>query len=87
MLQQLGFLPQRQFHVLVNLPGQQLNLTIMPHYNKHFKVIEHGHLLGEIDLTSEYKCVRRSGNLNRNIVKQLEQHIADYYNRFKGLFS
>ncbi|MFD0749862.1 hypothetical protein ACFQZS_06890 [Mucilaginibacter calamicampi] len=86
MLQQLGFLPQRQFHVLISLPGQELNLTVLPHNDGHFKVIEHGDVLGEVDLTPDYKCVHRSGKLNNNIIKQLEQHISDYYGRFKELF-
>ena len=47
MLQQLGFLPQRQFHVLIYLPGQVLNLTVLPHNDGHFRVIEHGEVLGE----------------------------------------
>ncbi len=87
MLQQLGFLPQRQFHVLVNLPGQQLNLTVLPHDQGHFKVIEHGEVLGELDFTPEHKCVRRSGKLKKSIITQLEQHIKDYYHEFKGLFN
>ncbi len=86
MLQQLGFLPQRQFHVLVNLPGQQLNLTVLPHDEGHFKVIEHGEVLGELDFTPEHKCVRRSGKLKKSIITQLEQHIKDYYHEFKELF-
>jgi len=87
MLQLSGFLPQRQFHVLISLPGQELDLTVLPHQNGHFKVLDHGQELGEVDLTPEYKCVRRSGKLNGNVLKQLEQHISDYYGRFKGLFA
>ena len=87
MLQQSGFLPQQQFHVLINLPGQQLNLTVLPHQNRQFKVIEHGEVLGEVELTPEHTCVRRSGKLNRGLIKQLEQHIKNYYREFKSLFA
>lgn len=85
MLQRSGFLPQRQFHVLVNLPGQELNLTVLPHQQGHFRVMEHGEVLGEVGLTPDHKCVRRSGTLNNNVVRQLEQHIEKYYQEFKSL--
>ena len=87
MLQQSGFLPQHQFHVLINLPGQELNLTVLPHHQGHFRVIEHGEVLGEVDLTPEHTCVRRSGKLNKSVINQLEQHIKNYYREFKSLFA
>lgn len=85
MLQQSGFLPQRQFHVLVDLPGQELNLTVLPHEQGHFRVMEHGQVLGEVGLTPDQKCVKRSGTLNNTVVRQLEQHIKNYYQKFKSL--
>ncbi|MGY3211369.1 hypothetical protein [Mucilaginibacter sp. HD30] len=87
MLQQLGFLPQRQFHVLINLPGQELNLTVLPHNDGHFRVMEHGEVLGEVDLTPDHTCVRRSGDLKKSVMDQLEQHIKNYYREFKSLFA
>lgn len=87
MLQQSGFFPQRQFHVLINLPGQELNLTVLPHNDGHFKVIEHGEVLGEVDLTPDHTCVRRSGKLKKSVMAQLEHHIKDYYREFQSLFS
>jgi len=86
MLQQSGFFPQRQFHVLISLPGEQYNLTVLPHNDGHFKVIEHGEVLGEVDFTPEHKCIRRSGTLKKGVIDQLEQHIKNYYREFKSLF-
>lgn len=86
MLQLSGFLPQRQFHVLISLPGEELNLTVLPHREGRFRVMEHGEVLGDLDLTPEHKCVRRSGKIRKTVINKLEQHIKDYYREFKGLF-
>jgi hypothetical protein len=86
MLQQSGFLPQRQFHVLINLPGEELNLTVLPHNDGHFRVMEHGEVLGEVDVTPDHTFVRRGGKLQKSVMDQLEQHIKDYYQEFKSLF-
>lgn len=86
MLQQSGFFPQRQFHVLINLPGEELNLTVLPHNDGHFRVIKHGEVLGEVDITPDQTCVRRSGKLKKSVMDQLEQHIKNYYHEFKSLF-
>lgn len=86
MLQLSGYIPQRQFHVLVSLPGEEHNFTVLPDTSGHFRVMEHGEVVGEVSLTPENKCVPHSGNLKKSILNQLEDHIKNYYREFKNLF-
>lgn len=87
MLQQLGFMPQRQFHVLVNLANKEYNLTVLPNASGRFCVIEQGKVLGEVDFTPQNKCVCSKGRLKKTMIHQLEDHIRSYYSRFKGMLS
>jgi hypothetical protein len=87
MSQQVGFMPQRQFHVLVNMANRQHNLTVLPGQAGNFRVIEQGKVLGEVDFTPQHKCIRRTGRLRKSMVNQLENHIRNYYSLFEGLVS
>lgn len=87
MLQQLGFMPQRQFHVLINLANKEHNLTVLPNAAGRFRVIEQGKVLGEVDFTPQRKCVCSKGRLKKSIITQLENHIRNYYSLFKGMLS
>ncbi len=87
MSQQLGFMPQHQFHVLINHANREHRLTVLPNSQGRFRVIEQGEVLGEVDFTPQQKCVRKNGRIKQSVVNQLEQHIKNYYSRFKGLFA
>jgi hypothetical protein len=87
MSQQVGFMPQRQFHVLVNMANRQHNLTVLPGRAGNFRVIEQGKVLGEVDFTPQHRCIRRKGRLRKSMVNQLENHISNYYSLFKELLS
>jgi hypothetical protein len=85
MLQQAGFMPQRQFHVLVNSANKEQHLTVLPNHAGTFRVIEQGKVLGELDFTPQHKCVRSRGRLKKSVISQLENSIQNYYLQFKGL--
>jgi hypothetical protein len=87
MSQQLGYMPQRQFHVLINMANEEHNLTVLPGREGNFRVMEKGEVLGEVDFTSQQKCVSKSGSIKKPIIDQLEAHIKNYYFLFKGLLT
>ncbi|WP_214069969.1 hypothetical protein [Mucilaginibacter sp. dw_454] len=78
MSQQTGFMPQRQFHVLVNDANEELNITVMPSNEGNFRVIKHGEVLGEVTYTPQNKIVCYKGRLKKAVMDQLEKHISHY---------
>ncbi|MFD2147152.1 hypothetical protein [Mucilaginibacter antarcticus] len=46
MSQQTGFMPHRQFHVLVAEANEEQYLTVLPDPQGNFRVIKHGEVLG-----------------------------------------
>jgi hypothetical protein len=85
MLQQPAFMPQRQFHVLINLENKERHLTVLPNHKGRFRVIEQGKILGEVDYTPHNRCICSTGRLRKPVMHQLEKHIKDYYTLYKGL--
>jgi hypothetical protein len=79
MTQQSNFIPQRQFHVLVNDANEEYNITMMPSKEGNFKVIKHGEVLGEVAYTPQKKVVAYKGRFKKRIMEQLEAHIHHYY--------
>jgi hypothetical protein len=79
MSQQAQFIPQRQFHVLVNDANEEHNLTVLPDTQNNFKVIKHGEVLGEVSYTPPSKIVCYKGKLKKALMDQLEKHISNYY--------
>jgi len=79
MSQQAQFIPQRQFHVLVNDANEEHNLTVLPGTQNNFKVIKQGKVLGEVSYTPQSKIVCYKGKLKKALMDQLEKHISNYY--------
>jgi hypothetical protein len=79
MSQQAQFIPQRQFHVLVNDANEEHNLTVLPGTQNNFKVIKEGEVLGEVSYTPQSKIVCYKGKLKKALMDQLEKHISNYY--------
>jgi hypothetical protein len=79
MLQQSGFMPQRQFHVLVNDANEELNITVLPDPEGNFRVIKEGEILGEVNFTPKSKIVCYKGRLKKALMDQLEAHLSHYY--------
>lgn len=78
MAEQSNFIPQRQFHVLVNDANEEHNFTMMPSREGNFKVIKQGEVLGEIGLTPQKKVVAYKGHFKKRVMQQLEAHIHHY---------
>ncbi|MDB5031733.1 hypothetical protein [Mucilaginibacter sp.] len=79
LLQPSGFIPQRQFHILINLANEEHNLTVLPSLAGNFKVIKQGEVLGEVSYTPENKLVCYKGRLKKALMDQLEKHLSNYY--------
>jgi hypothetical protein len=79
MLQQKGFMQQRQFHVLVNEANEEQTLTVLPDPQGNFRVIKQGEVLGEVNYTPQSKIVCYKGRLKKALIDQLEKHISNYY--------
>lgn len=78
MSQQTGFIPQRQFHVLVNDANEEHNITVLPSNEGNFRVIKQGEILGEVTYTAQKKIVCYKGRLKKAVMDQLEKHISHY---------
>ena len=79
MSKQSAFLPQRQFHILVNDANEEQNLTVLPGTSGNFRVIKHGEVLGEVNCTPQKKIVCYKGRLKKTLMNQLEKHINNHY--------
>jgi hypothetical protein len=79
MAQQPQFMPQRQFHVLVNEANEEQHLTVLPDPKGNFRVIKQGEILGEVSYHPESKIVCYKGSLKKAIMEQLEKDIANHY--------
>lgn len=78
MSQQSGFMPQRQFHVLVNEANKDQPLTVLPDPKGNFRVIKQGEVLAEVNYTPQSKIVCYKGRLKKALMDQLEKHISNY---------
>ncbi|GAA4088839.1 hypothetical protein [Mucilaginibacter panaciglaebae] len=78
MSRQIRFIPQRQFHVLVNDADEEQNITVLPSDEGNFRVIKQGEILGEITYTAQKKIVCYKGRFKKAVMDQLEKHIHHY---------
>jgi hypothetical protein len=78
MSQQPGFMPQRQFHVLINDANEELNITVLPDPTGNFRVIKGGEILAEVNYTPKSKIVCYKGRLKQALMDQIENHISNY---------
>jgi len=79
MSKQTAFIPQRQFHVLVNDANGEHNITVLPSNEGNFRVIKQGEILGEVACTPQNKIVCYKGRFKKAVMDQLEKHILHYY--------
>ncbi|MES2809008.1 MAG: hypothetical protein V4619_10310 [Bacteroidota bacterium] len=79
MSQQSGFMPQRQFHVLVNEANEEQHLTVLPDAAGNFRVIKEGQLLGEVNYSPKSKIVCYKGKLKQALMDELKKHIDSHY--------
>jgi hypothetical protein len=79
MLQQIAFIPQRQFHVLINFKDDERIVAILPNEAGRFRVVDQGKIIAEVNFNKECDFVCSQGNLDDNIMAQLEYQIKNRY--------
>jgi hypothetical protein len=79
MLRQLAFIPQHQFHVLVNFSGQDERvLAVLPNEAGKFRVVDQGKVIAEVNFEHN-NCICCKGKLKRTVLSQLEHQIKNHY--------
>ncbi|MDR6940479.1 hypothetical protein [Mucilaginibacter pocheonensis] len=78
MLQQIAFIPQHQFHVLINFKDDERILAILPSEAGRFRVVDQGKVIAEVGF-KEHSFICCQGKLDNNIMTQLEHQIKNHY--------
>ncbi|WP_184545214.1 hypothetical protein [Mucilaginibacter sp. FT3.2] len=79
MLQQIAFIPQHQFHVLINFRNDERVVAILPNEAGKFRVIDQGKVIAEVNFNEDSSVVCCQGKLEDNIMAQLAYHIKSHY--------
>ena len=80
MLQQIAFIPQHQFHVLINFKNDERAVAVLPNEAGKFRVVDQGKIIAEVNFDKNRRCVVCSrGRLANRIMAELAHHIKSYY--------
>ncbi|SDQ00236.1 hypothetical protein SAMN05428975_5318 [Mucilaginibacter sp. OK268] len=80
MLQQIAFIPQHQFHVLINFKDDERIVAVLPNEAGRFRVVDQGKVIAEVDLdNSKHSVVCCQGKLEDNVLAQLKHQIIHHY--------
>jgi len=79
MLQQIAFIPQRQFHVLINFKNDERVVAVLPNEAGKFRVVDQGKIIAEVNFDENRNVVCCQGKLEDKIMAQLAQHIKNHY--------
>ena len=83
MLQQIAFIPQHQFHVLINFKDDERIVAVLPNREAgRFRVVDQGKVIAEVNFDrqrSNIVCCR--GKLEDNIMAQLAHQIKNHYSQ------
>jgi hypothetical protein len=79
MLQGSKFLPQHQFHVLINFKDDERSVAVLPNEAGKFLVVDQGKVLGQLDFDRQLNCVSAHCELDASILAQLNDEIRSHY--------
>jgi len=80
MLQPIAFIPQHQFHVLIDFKDDERIVAVLPNEAGRFRVVDQGKVIAEVDLEkNKHNLVCCQGKLENNVLAQLEHQIIRYY--------
>lgn len=79
MRQQSAFLPQHQFHVLINFKDDERSVAVLPDEEGKFLVVCQGKILGQLDFDKHLNCVSYRCELDQTIIDQLNKGIRNHY--------
>jgi len=79
MRQQTGFLPEHQFHILINFSDDERAVAVLPDEAGKFLVVDQGKILGQFGYDKHLNCVSCQCELDAAIVAQLNSEIRNHY--------
>lgn len=79
MMTRSEFLPQQQFHLLIDFKNDERSVAVLPDDKGRFLVVDQGEVLGELDFDKQLNCVSAQCELDANIVAQLNSGIRSHY--------
>jgi hypothetical protein len=79
MRQQSGFLPEHQFHVLINFKDDERSLAVLPDEKGKFLVVDQGKVLGQLGFDKHLNCVSCHCELDATTLAQLNSEIKNHY--------
>jgi hypothetical protein len=80
MLQQIAFIPQHQFHVLINFKNDERSVAVLPNEAGSFRVVDQGKIIAEVNFDKDrHSVVCCRGKLNHHVMSQLSNQIESHY--------
>jgi len=79
MLTASKFLPERQFHILINFKDDERSVAVLPDESGKFLVVDQGKVLGQLDYDKQLNCVSAQCELNSTILSQLKKEIRNHF--------
>jgi len=73
------FLPERQFHVLINFKDDERSLAVLPNEAGKFLVVDQGRVVGQLDYDKQLNCVSAQCELDAAILSQLKSEIRNHF--------
>jgi len=73
------FLPERQFHVLINFKDDERSVAVLPNEAGKFLVVDQGRVLGQLDYDKQLNCVSAQCELDAAILSQLKSEIRNHF--------
>ena len=73
------FLPERQFHVLINFKDDERSVAVLPNEAGKFLVVDQGRVLGQLDYDKQLNCVAAQCELDSAILSQLKSEIRNHF--------
>jgi len=73
------FLPERQFHVLINFKDDERSVAVLPNEAGRFLVVDQGRVLGQLDYDKQLNCVSAQCELDGAILSQLKSEIRNHF--------
>ena len=79
MITASNFLPERQFHVLINFKDDERSVAVLPNEAGKFLVVDQGKVLGQLDYDKQLNCVSVQCELDSTILSQLKKEIRNHF--------
>ncbi len=73
------FLPERQFHVLINFKDDERSVAVLPNDAGKFLVVDQGQILGQLGYDKQLNCVSVQCELDAAILSQLKSEIRNHF--------